>query len=134
MDIAITFNPGAASSEIAQGNLPETVRTFVLEGGTIGNTHFVAIPYNAPAKAGAMVFADFLLSPEAQLEKEKPEVWGDPTVLALEKLPPEAREAFETLPRGVATLGPAQLGAVLPEPHPDWVAYLEREWLRRYGS
>ena len=29
------------------GRLPETVRTFILEDGTIGNTHFVAIPFNA---------------------------------------------------------------------------------------
>ena len=34
-----------------------------------------------------MVVADFLLSPEAQLEKQRAEVWGDGTVLALDRLP-----------------------------------------------
>src|SRR5262249_55054555 len=67
VDMAMSFNPADASSAIAQGLLPDTVRTFVLEGGTIGNTHFVTIPFNAKSKAAAMVVANFLMSPEAQL-------------------------------------------------------------------
>src|SRR3546814_1890415 len=43
VDIALSFYPSEASSAIASGLLPETARTFVLDGGTIGNTHFVAI-------------------------------------------------------------------------------------------
>ncbi|MEO1001065.1 MAG: ABC transporter substrate-binding protein, partial [Pseudomonadota bacterium] len=86
IDIAISFDPGEASAAIADFELPETVRTFVLEGGTLGNAHFVAIPYNANAAAGAMVFADFLLSPEAQARKQDPEVWGSSTVLDLAAL------------------------------------------------
>jgi ABC-type uncharacterized transport system YnjBCD substrate-binding protein len=61
--------------------------------GTLGNTHFVAIPFNANAAAGAMVFADFLLSPEAQAHKQDVSVWGDPTVLAIEKLRPRTAPA-----------------------------------------
>ncbi|MEO3432580.1 ABC transporter substrate-binding protein [Inquilinus sp. CAU 1745] len=133
IDIAFTFNPGEASAAIADGLLPETVRTYVLEGGTIGNTHFVAIPFNANARAGAMVFANFLLSPEAQLRKEDPAIWGDPTVLAMELLPPEDAAAFEALPRGVATLTSDELGRTLPEPHPSWTEAIEREWRRRYA-
>lgn len=133
IDIAFTFNPGEASAAIADGLLPETVRTYVLEGGTIGNTHFVAIPFNANARAGAMVFANFLLSPEAQLRKEDPAVWGDPTVLSMELLPPEDAAAFEALPRGVATLTSDELGRTLPEPHPSWTEAIEREWRRRYA-
>ena len=60
--------------------------------GTIGNSHFVAIPFNASAKEGALVFANFLLSPEAQARKSDPAVWGDPTVLAMNKLNPEERQ------------------------------------------
>lgn len=134
VDIALSFNPGEASSAIAQGLLPDTVRTYVLEGGTIANTHFVAIPFNASAKEGAMVVANFLLTPEAQLRKADPAVWGDPTVLAIGKLSAEDRAAFAAQPRGVATLAPEELGPTLPEPHPDWMTGIEAEWLRRYGS
>lgn len=133
LEIGFAFNPAAASNAIANNELPDTVRSFVLERGTIGNTHFVAIPFNANAKAGAMVLADFLMSPEAQLRKQDPAVWGDPTVLNIASLPAAEREAFEGLELGVATLSPSDLGIVLPEPHPSWMVALEKVWLARYG-
>ena len=134
IDISLSFNPGEASSAIAQGLLPATVRTYVLDGGTIGNTHFVAIPFNATTKEAAMVVANFLLSPEAQLRKQDPSIWGDPTVLAMEKLDPADRQKFAALPLGPATLSPAALGPALLEPHPSWMARLEAEWRRRYAK
>lgn len=133
IDISMAFNPGDASSAIAQGLLPNTIRSFVFEGGTIGNTHFVAIPFNAKAKAAALVVANFLLSPEAQLRKENPDIWGDPTVLEMNLLPPEALTAFDALPRGIATLSPQELGVVLPEPHHSWMVAIETRWLQLYG-
>jgi putative thiamine transport system substrate-binding protein len=133
VDIAFAFNPADASSAIANGELPDTVRSFVFDEGTLGNTHFVAIPFNAGAAPGAMVFADFLMSPEAQARKQDPAVWGDPTVLAVDRLPPEARAGFEALDLGIATLPPEALGPTLPEPHPSWVERIEHEWARRYG-
>ena len=66
IDISFAFNPGRASAAIAAGELPETVRTNVWAGGTIGNASFVAIPYNAAHAAGAMVVANLLLDPEVQ--------------------------------------------------------------------
>lgn len=133
IDISMAFNPGDASSAIAQGLLPETVRSFVFDGGMIGNTHFVAVPFNANAKAAALVVADFLLSPEAQLRKEDPNIWGDPTVLEMALLPEEARAAFAGLPRGIATLAPQELGPILPEPHPSWMVAIESRWTQLYG-
>lgn len=134
VDIALSFNPGEASRDIASGFLPDTVRTFVLDGGTIGNSHFVAIPYNSSATEGAMVVANFLLSPEAQLRKQDPAYWGDGTVLNLDALDPQDRAAFDALDLGIATLSPEELGQPLPEPHPSWMTRLEAEWLIRYGA
>ncbi len=134
VDIAISFYPSEASSAIANGLLPETARTFVLDGGTIGNTHFVAIPFNARGRAGAMVVADFLMSAEAQAHKQNPEVWGDDTVLAMDRLDATERRLFADLPLGAATLAPDELGPTLPEPHPSWMTRIEETWLARYGS
>ena len=133
-EVAITFafNPSDASAGIAKGELPKTVRTFVLDKGTIGNVHFVAIPFNAKAKAGAMVLANFLLSPEAQARKQDPAIWGDPTVLAVGSLTAEDKARFDALALGIATLKPADLGAPVPEPHPSWVDALIKEWQKRY--
>lgn len=134
VSFALAFNPARASAAIEAGELPETVRTFVFEGGMIGNTHFVAVPFNASAREGAMVVADFLMSPEAQAAKQDPRVWGDFTILDVSALSAADRQMFDDLPRGIATLSPEALGPVLPEPHPSWIAWLEAEWERRYAA
>ena len=134
IDLAISFSPAEASAAIAKGRLPATARTFVLDGGTIGNTHFVAIPFNATAREGAMAVANFLLSAEAQAAKQNPEIWGDDTVLGMDRLDPADRAIFTALPRGPATLAPEDLGRALPEPHPSWMTRIEEVWLSRYGS
>ena len=134
ISIAMSFHPAEASGLIAEDKLPDTVRTFVLDDGTIGNTHFVAIPFNAKARQGAMVLADFLMSPEAQAYKQDPDIWGDFTVLAVDRLSAGQQAAFDNLDMGVATLSPTELGATQLEPHPSWVAALEEEWARRYAS
>lgn len=133
VDLAISFSPSEASTAIANFQLPETVRTFVLEKGTLGNASFVAIPYNSSAKEGAMAVANFLLSPEAQLRAQDPAVLGYGTVLDMQKLNARERSAFEELDRGIATLSPAELGAAQPEPHPSWMTRIEAEWIRRFG-
>ncbi|MCO6387357.1 ABC transporter substrate-binding protein [Aliihoeflea sp. 40Bstr573] len=133
VDIIFAFNPAEASSAIANGELPDTVRSFTFPGGTLANTHFVSIPYNSSAKEAALVTADFLLSPEAQARKQDPAVWGDPTVLAMDKLEDADRARFEALDLGIATLSPDELGPAIDEPHPSWMDRLEDEWRRRYG-
>jgi len=130
--ISLSFNPNAAANAVENGELPHTVRTYVHSSGTIGNAHFVAIPFNSSAREGAMVFADFLLTPLAQARKADPRIWGDPSVLDMQRLSPEDRTLFDALPRVPATLGPEDLGRVLPEPHVSWVQALEKAWLKKY--
>jgi putative thiamine transport system substrate-binding protein len=112
--IGLTFNPNEAANEIAAKTLPATVVSYQHTGGTIGNTHFLAIPFNGRAKEGAQVAANFLLSPLAQARKADIRHWGDPTVLALEKLSAGERALF------TATDAPGQVtrpAPTLPEPH-----------------
>ncbi len=132
--ISLSFNPNDASNAIANQELPTSIKSYVHRGGTLGNTHFVAIPFNANASAGAKVFANFLMSAQAQLKKADPSVWGDPTVLDMKKLTAVDRQAFADLPLGEATLTTEQLGKVLLEPHSSWVKALEKAWLARYAS
>ncbi|MEM9349716.1 MAG: ABC transporter substrate-binding protein [Pseudomonadota bacterium] len=133
IDLAVSLSPGEATAAIANQQLPESARTFVLDKGTIGNASFVAIPYNANAKAGAMVVANFLLSPESQLRAQTPDILGYGTVLDMDKLSEEDRVAFDNLELGVATLSPAELGTALPEPHASWMTRIEKDWRERYG-
>jgi putative thiamine transport system substrate-binding protein len=129
--IALSFNPNEAANEIAARRQAGTVYAWQMAGGAIGNTHFLAIPFNASAKEGAQVFINFMLSPLAQARKADIAIWGDPTVLALDKLPAAERARFGSQP------APGQVEQTVPvilEPHGSWVDPLEREWLRRYGQ
>jgi putative thiamine transport system substrate-binding protein len=134
IDLALSFDVSAASVQIDQGNLSDTVRSYVFDRGTIGNTHFVAIPYNSASTAGAQVVANFLLSPKAQIKKQDPTTWGDLSVLSYNRLSQQDKTAFDNLPRGIATLTLDELGESLPEPHVSWVEALEKEWRKRYAK
>lgn len=96
--LALTFNPNEAANEVAAGRLPKSVSSYQFSKGTVGNTHFLAIPFNASAKPAAQVVANFLLSSHAQARKADISVWGDPTVLAVDKLPATERSRFGTAP------------------------------------
>ena len=133
IDMMISFNPSEAAVSINAGLLPDTVRTFVFAKGTIGNTSFVAIPYNASAKEGAMVLANFLLEPATQARAQDVNQLGNFTVLDLARLSPAERRRFEELPLHPALPSNAELGAALLEPHPSWMTRILAEWERRFS-
>jgi len=119
--VSISFNPNEAANLISKKQLPRSAYSFGFTKGTIGNVHFVAIPANARAKAGAQVFANFLLSPQAQTHKADIAVWGDGSVLK--------NAARQTAAGALADAVPT-----LPEPHASWVEALESAWLQRYST
>ena len=129
--MGLTFNPNEPANLVSAGKLPKTTVAWQNSKGTIGNTHFVAIPANAKAKEGAQVLANFLLSPEAQARKADIKVWGDPTVLDVLKLQGEDAKAFaaDAGPGAVTLPGPAIL-----EPHATFVKLIEETWLAKYGQ
>ncbi|WP_147820126.1 ABC transporter substrate-binding protein [Salidesulfovibrio onnuriiensis] len=129
VDFSMAYHPTHAQSMILQGSYPESVRTLVMKDGSIYNTHFTAIPASAPNKAGAMVAADFLLSPEAQLSKYDPKNWGDSPAISMGKLPTEMQARFREVDLGPATLSPEVLASVaVPEIPAAYLELLERDW------
>lgn len=129
VDFAMSYHPAKASEMIQDGLYPDTVRTYVFKEGTISNTHFVAIPFNASDKEGAMVVANFLISPEAQLQKANTEVWGDMPAIDIQRLDPDWQKKFKNLPRGIATLSDEELhNHQLPEPPSEILIRLEKGW------
>ena len=97
IDFSMSYNQNEAVTKALQGVLPSTSRALVLRDGTLANSHFVGIPFDAPNAAGAMVVANFLLSPAAQLEKQRPTVWADGTVLRTGRLPADWRARFDSV-------------------------------------
>ena len=126
--LTMSYNPQLAQRQVEKGLFPESTRTYLLEGGTLNNTHYLAIPFNGPNKAGAQVVANFLQSPEAQIKKQDPEGWGDPTALDIDRLPEATQRAFAE-PRGKATLPTRVLQENrVPEARSGWLLPLEEGW------
>lgn len=119
--LAITFNPNAANAAIESGTLVETAATYAFKQGALSNIHFLAIPWNANAKAGAMVTINYLMSPAAQARKADATIWGDPSILKKDVLATSGAQGFS-------------LFKAIPEPHPSWLTAIEMEWQKRYGS
>ena len=136
IDFTMSNNHNEAVTKVRQGILPASARPFLLQDGTIANAHFLGIPFNAPNAAGALVIADFLLSPEAQLEKQRPEVWADGTVLDITKLPEEWRTRFQQLESDPHALSADSLTKyAVPEVAPEYHERLLEDWrLRVRGS
>jgi putative thiamine transport system substrate-binding protein len=133
IDIHMAFDPAEAAVSIANQLLPPGARTFVMARGAIGNTSFVAIPYNAAHKEAAMVVADFLLEPATQARAQDPEWGGKFSVLDLAKVPASERGLFAPKAGMPGLPTNAELGAPLLEPHPSWMTRITAEWEKRYS-
>ncbi len=131
IDLAVSFSPAEAAIAINSGLLPDTARVMTLEKGTIGNTSFVVIPFNAADKEGAMVLANFLLEPATQARAQNPRHMGNFTVLDLDKVSPAERQLFDRPPEAKGLPTNAELGISLPEPHPSWMTQIIKEWEQR---
>lgn len=132
VDFTMAFDPAAAAAAVEKGLLPDTVRSYAPQAGSIGNVSFVAIPFNAAHKEAAMVVANFLLDSATQARAQDIRVLGSYSVLDPARLDQSQRAAFDALPGSAALPKAADLGPVLAEPHPSWMVRLVAEWARRY--
>lgn len=125
------YGPAGASLNIAKGIYPETIRTFVFDTGTLANNNYVAIPFNANNPAGAMVVANYMISPQFQLTMADPNRWGwlitaDPRLWGQHD-----QDVLASYELGVATLSADVLAAhALPEPNGAWVTAMEEGWIK----
>ena len=133
IDIHLSFDPAEAAVSIASQLLPPSVRVFTMAKGSIGNTSFVAIPYNAAHKEAAMVVANFLLEPATQARAQDPAWGGNLTVLDVAKVPAAQRAAFAPKVGMPGLPTNDELGAILLEPHASWMTRITAEWERRYS-
>jgi putative thiamine transport system substrate-binding protein len=133
LDFGMSFDPASAAAAIGDGLLPENVRTYAPgANGSIGNISFVAIPFNAANREGAMVVANFLLDPATQAHQQDISVLGSFSVLDPAKLGDAEKSAFAALPTSPALPANEALGPTLLEPHASWMTRLTEAWAERY--
>ena len=124
----VSYGPFAVATGIANGTYTDTTRTFVFDNGTIGNTNYMAIAFDSPNKAGAMVVIDAIISGDLQLTQYE-ELRSLP-VVATEKLSAEEKAAFDAVVIGEGVLSQAELLAHrLPEMPASLVPVIEEIWL-----
>ncbi len=132
LDFTMSNNDGEVDNKVEKGVLPKTSRAYVLDGGTIQNSHYLGILKNSPDPGTAMVVINFMISPEAQLQKQRPSVWGDGTVLDLQKLTPSERAGFESL--AARSYGPPRIeiqSKALKELAPEYMIRLSDDFRKQ---
>jgi putative spermidine/putrescine transport system substrate-binding protein len=123
----MNYSPTFASDEIARGEFPASVRTFVPDEGTISDYSFLAIPFNAPNPAGALAVINFFMSPTHAIMRAR--AMGGLFPLRFEHLSETERDAVAALPRGPATLPRETLAARrIQDAYAEYVDRFERDW------
>ncbi|GHE91225.1 ABC transporter substrate-binding protein [Thalassotalea profundi] len=133
LSLAFTFSAPTVPAAVKRFDLPQSIRSYAMSDGSLSNTHFVAIPYNATHQASAQIVANFLLSPIAQAHKQKQNVWGDSSVLIQSTLDDQQQELFKVQLPHPSALPFNSIKRTLSEPHPDWVKAIIEGWQTRYG-
>jgi len=133
LSLAFTFSAPEVPAAVQRYDLPESIRSYAMSDGSLSNTHFVAIPYNASHPQAAQLVANFLMSPEAQAKKQTPSVWGDKSVLVQSTLSPAQQALFKTKQPHPSALPFNSVKRTVSEPHPSWVEAIQQGWQARYG-
>ncbi len=133
LSLAFTFSAPEVPAAVQRYDLPQSIRSYAMSDGSLSNTHFVAIPYNASHPQAAQLVANFLMSPEAQAKKQTPSVWGDKSVLVRSTLSPVQQALFKTKQPHPSALPFDSVKRTVSEPHPSWVEAIQQGWQARYG-
>lgn len=124
----MSYGPFSVATGIAEGTYTDTTRTFVFDNGTIGNTNYMAIAFNSPNKAGAMVVINAILSAELQLTQY--EQLRELPVVSADKLSAEEQAAFDAVDLGEGVLSQTELlEHRLPGNAGQSVPVIEEIWL-----
>ncbi len=133
IDFTLTQRITGAAVDIEAGLIPPSSRAFSFDDNMIGDFNYVAIPYNAPNKAAALVLANLILRPDRQALQVVPEngfglAYGidvsrvsDPDDVAA------LQAASESL--GDAAADPARLaGALVSDIAAEYQVLIEADW------
>jgi putative spermidine/putrescine transport system substrate-binding protein len=124
----ISYNAGRSGLLVADGVYPESTRSTSFGDGMIGNTNYVAIPFNSPDSAGAQVVANILQSPEAQLRKADPSVLGYYPAIEMDRT--EFLAEYEALPVPESVLPfTQQKKNANSELSAAWLEAIEKGWI-----
>lgn len=133
VDFDFTQSPAGAGPWIDSGQIPTTSQAFAFDDFMIGDFNYVAIPYNAPNKAAALVTANLILRADRQAAQVQPANgfccgWGIDTNKVTDEAGRAAiAEALDNL--GSAAASPDDLAAALvSDIAAEYQALIEADW------
>jgi putative spermidine/putrescine transport system substrate-binding protein len=132
--MSMTFGAGIQAM-IANGQLPATAKVYCMNT-SVANTNYLAIPFNANAKAASMVVANLLLEPEQQalwvnLSGQGPGI----NVNALSGWrATDMNNVIDSQPAGTFVPAAQLASTRAPDLSGNIITYLEKYWDKRIGS
>lgn len=120
--MAMSVDHNHATRLIAEDRYNPGAKPFFLKNGTVGSTHYLAIPWNAANKSGAMVVVNAALDTRMQAIKFRPADWGDIPVLNMQSLP---AEDLRTLKKSITKKTSPKLEELVNARHPQMSVPLE---------
>ncbi len=129
-ELVMTMSYGSYSVAVGKekGIYSDTVRTFIFDKGTVGNTNYIAIAQNSPNKAAAMVAINAIIS--AEIQATQFEELKTLPVVSYDKLTDEEKSRFDNVDMGEGVLPQDELlDKRLPEMPANIVPIVEEIWL-----
>ena len=129
-ELVMTMSYGSYSVAVGKekGIYSDTVRTFIFDKGTVGNTNYIAIAKNSPNKAAAMVAINAIIS--AEIQATQFEELRTLPIVSYDKLTDEEKAGFDNVDMGEGVLPQDELlDKRLPEMPANIVPIVEEIWL-----
>lgn len=133
IDFTVTQRISGAAPDINAGLIPPSSRAFSFDNNMIGDFNYVAIPYNAPNKAAALVTANLILRPDRQALQVVPEL-GFGIAFGIDVNRVEDPDDLAALNDGINSLGEAAAdpmrlaGALVSDIAAEYQALVEADW------
>lgn len=133
VDFTITQRISGAAPDINAGLIPPSSRAFSFDDNMIGDFNYVAIPYNAPNKAAALITANLILRPDRQALQVVPEK-GFGIAFGIDVNRVEDEDDLAALNDGINSLGEAAAdpmrlaGALVSDIAAEYQALVENDW------
>ncbi len=125
--MTMSYGPYSVATGIEKGIYNNTVRTFLFDKGTVGNTSYIAIAKNSPNKAAAMVAINEIIS--ADLQATQFEELRTLPVVSYDKLSDVEKARFDKVDLGQGVLPQDELlSKRLPEMPANLVPIIEEIW------
>jgi putative spermidine/putrescine transport system substrate-binding protein len=132
VNFGFSFGFTAVDKGIKEGLFPKTTIGYVLKPGSIHNTSYLAVPFNATNKEGALVVINYLISPEAQIEKSDINNNGGTPVFDVSKLTPEMKAKYEALEKPKYGMTEQEvLAKAIVEPHSMYMIKVAEDFRKK---